>query len=264
MTKQDHSYLSEQHVLRQGELADWTQAVDLIAFVSTAIASGLLGNTAFALLTQKLDIFRQRKGERQTAEAAKNTYAALREKDPYAPEIVLKTQVVRIFSAAGVPIDLDDLPESPPKLPAPQLSRDQQQWDFFLAYPGIDRPTASRIHAALAERGYRAFLDHVNVTPGERWTEALPDALWRSSIIVILSSENTDSAWFLEDEVVRAVQRARYDGASIIPVYLDGLPSNDTRILYGLACIQALDLKSLGSEDNLVDALIRAYSAHTA
>ena len=97
-------------------------------------------------------------------------------KIPYAPEIVLKTQVVRIFSAAGVPIDLDDLPESPLKLPAPQLSRDQQQWDFFLAYPGIDRPTANRIHAALAERGYRAFLDHVDVTPGEGWTEALPEA----------------------------------------------------------------------------------------
>lgn len=77
--------------------------------------------------------------------------------------------------------------------------------------------------------------------PGAQWALWLKAAVERSRVIVVLCSERTDAAWYVQDEVARAVGGARAGRQVLLPVRLD-----DAALPYGLAGVQALDLRALG------------------
>lgn len=118
------------------------------------------------------------------------------------------------------------------------------KWDVFLAYAGADGARVDPIEGAL--RRYRVFRDRTGVEAGQRWPTELRQALSQSRVMVVILSEHASKAWYVEDEVVRAVAAVRAADTAwrrdlpgpwdIVPVRLDPVDPP-----YGLAALNRVD-----------------------
>jgi hypothetical protein len=134
-----------------------------------------------------------------------------------------------------------------------QISNEPLEWDFFLACASADRSRAESLYAALSTN-HRVFLDAHGVRPGDDWPLTISRALAATRLTIILISANSEKAHYLRDETSTAIQLARKDARRrVIPVFLDGFPSNVTAIPYGLGSIQGLDARKLGMEGIAVE-----------
>lgn len=107
-------------------------------------------------------------------------------------------------------------------------------WDFFIAYSTQDKTTASTLYRLLTKRRTRVFLDRRRLLPGAAFGPALKKALAGSRLTVVLISRHSDKAWYQQEEIAIAIQRAReaVTGHTIVPVLLSGARLSD--VPYGL------------------------------
>jgi hypothetical protein len=125
-------------------------------------------------------------------------------------------------------------------------------YDFFIAHAGEDVDNAKKLYDLLIE-DYNVFLDKNSLQAGDNWVVALPEALKKSKIIILLLSRNSKKAHYLQEEIARAIelQKNNKDLYKIIPIYMDGFPSDISEIPYGLYQIHSLDFIVEGSYENV-------------
>ena len=97
-------------------------------------------------------------------------------------------------------------------------------WDVFLAHAGPDLPAASDLGRALSAYSLRCFLDADQLRGGAGWPVLLKRALTSSKVVVVMVSEHSDAAYYLQEEVAIAVVlcRAGLDSIRIVPVLRRG------------------------------------------
>ncbi len=114
------------------------------------------------------------------------------------------------------------------------MSNEPLEWDFFLAHASADRNRAESLYEAL-RTDHRVFLDTHSVHPGDDWARTIQRALGSARFTIILISANSEKAHYLQDEIRTAIQLARQDAKRrrVIPVFLDGFPSDINAVPYG-------------------------------
>jgi hypothetical protein len=132
---------------------------------------------------------------------------------------------------------------------------------FFLAHAGADKDRALDLHRRL-HPGIPTFLDAVDLLPGDDWPRVLARAQQQARATIALVSDRSDAAYYLSEEIHAAIayQRADADRHRLIPVYLDGYPTDATRVQYGLRVKHHLDARTLGL-DGVVAELRRVAAA---
>jgi len=119
-------------------------------------------------------------------------------------------------------------------------------WDIFLAYAGPDRDLAIELYQALSARGVKTFMDRRGLRRGEGWSFDIRNAQAAARGTVVLVSPHFDDAWYLDEELQRAIALKRQWKRLLIPVYRDGQPSDLSAVPYGLYRLDALDLPGVG------------------
>lgn len=80
-----------------------------------------------------------------------------------------------------------------------------EEFDVFLSHHSRDKPWVIALKASLVERGVKVWLDQDEIRPGDRFVDALEQAVQVSrSVALILSHESLKSAW-VKDEYQRAL-----------------------------------------------------------
>jgi len=120
---------------------------------------------------------------------------------------------------------------------------------YFLAHAGREAERAMQLRDFL-HPAVPTFLDVCDLAPGQRWSVELLEHQRESRATVALVASNADDAYFLDDEIMGAIAAERDDPSThtLIPVYLDGMPSDPFDIPYGLRARHALDARKLGLE----------------
>ncbi|HEV7404229.1 MAG TPA: toll/interleukin-1 receptor domain-containing protein [Chthoniobacteraceae bacterium] len=95
-------------------------------------------------------------------------------------------------------------------------------YDAFIAYASNDEPKARQFRALLESLGYTAFLDADCIDPGEIWESAIEKALHSALVTFLLISRASGSAYYQNEERLRAVGQVRHSGHRLVPVYLMG------------------------------------------
>lgn len=149
----------------------------------------------------------------------------------------------RLFKELGLP----ERARAAPRTPEAIAGSEPAGWDIFIAHAGPDKAIAEQLCDRLEEGGHRVYLDARRLRPGDFWDVELPRALATSRVFTVLVSANYETAHYLQDEVVAAINRARRNGTPrVVPVYLDGLPPLGTDPPYGLGRIQSIDVRAVG------------------
>jgi formylglycine-generating enzyme required for sulfatase activity len=122
------------------------------------------------------------------------------------------------------------------------------RYTFFIAHAGADTDHARELHGLL-HPAVPCFLDVADLEPGEAWDAALREAQAASrATVVLISPPAARRPHYRDAEIADAIAFWRANEAThrVIPVYLDGRPSDPTQVPYGLTNIHDLDAKALG------------------
>jgi len=127
------------------------------------------------------------------------------------------------------------------------MAKSQADYVFFLAHAGPDLEAAKELRNLLVPK-VTVFLDHYDLLPGDRWNIELAKHQARSLATVVLLSRHTDPAYYLQEEIAKAIALERQNPGEhrLIPVYLDGAPTDSKAIPYGLQVRHSLDAAKLG------------------
>lgn len=132
-------------------------------------------------------------------------------------------------------------------------------YDLFLAHASPDKPWARRLRDALDP--LRCALDEATLTSGERWPAGLAAAQAASRATALLLSPRWVDAWYLCEEIQRAIDLHRREGHRLFVVHLEGLPRRSQDVPYGVYQLHGLDGRALGVSG--VANALRAELAHT-
>lgn len=121
---------------------------------------------------------------------------------------------------------------------------------IFICSLRPDQASAQRVHTALSNAGLRPWSDTIDLVPGDRWDEAIPDALWQSAVVLVLVTYNWPGrdqqsvGWYGPEAIALAIERAQQSDNSsvIVPVLLDGVPAD--RLPYGLSRLVRIEATS--------------------
>ncbi|XP_068342986.1 disease resistance protein RPV1-like [Pyrus communis] len=94
-------------------------------------------------------------------------------------------------------------------------------YDVFLSFSGVDTRNGftGHLHAALKERGYRAYIDEDDLQRGEEIKEQLFRAIEESWIcIIVFSKRYADSSWCL-NELVKIMECKSILGRHVLPIF---------------------------------------------
>jgi len=118
------------------------------------------------------------------------------------------------------------------------------EFSFFIAHAKDDADLARQLYHALQPDP--CALDQVTVGPGSEWQGTLADAQAASRVTVILLSRSVGSAYYLKEEIARAIDLMRREGHKVVPVFLDGFPKRSQDVPYGLYSLNGVDSRKLG------------------
>lgn len=139
----------------------------------------------------------------------------------------------------------------------PIIQGPEIEYDFFIAHSASDARSAMELRAAL-QREYRVFSTPSSLVAGVEWGGAIASALAASAVTVVLVSPGTTKAFYQQEEIARAISRARQDASShrVVPVLLGGA----TEWPYGLAHVQAILLGKRSRAKEAVPYLRRSIA----
>jgi hypothetical protein len=125
---------------------------------------------------------------------------------------------------------------------------------IFLSHAADDRSFVNAVAGALREQGLEAWLDDETAAPGQRFADAVQDALRSSSVVVAFLGEGSNSPW-MNFEIGAALGEAK----TVLPVFLSG-PARDTSPpqLRHLVGIDASDLKPDEVAEGITELLAAA------
>jgi len=98
-------------------------------------------------------------------------------------------------------------------------------YEVFIAHAGLDTDAAIALADELVKtHELHCFLDADKIREGDVWPTVLKKAMVAASVIVVLVSEHSDDAYYLQEEVAIAVSLHRADPEAyrVIPVLLAG------------------------------------------
>ena len=103
-----------------------------------------------------------------------------------------------------------------------QATATEPRFDVFLSHNSAEKPAVLEIARRLTAAGLRPYLDAWHLVPGQRWQEALEDALDSSAACAVFFGPAGLGTW--ENEEMRAAldRRADNDDFRVIPVLLPG------------------------------------------
>lgn len=127
----------------------------------------------------------------------------------------------------------------------------------FISYASEDEPQAKKLYDSLTAAGFEPWLDKEGLRGGDRWDDAIRDALDEVDYVVILQSAALAAKTFsyVNREIDMALQRqqfARRGISFVIPVTIDKSPPLDE-----LRHIQAIDLSDPNGFKDLESAILR-------
>ncbi len=125
---------------------------------------------------------------------------------------------------------------------------------IFLSHAVGDRSFVNAVAGALREQGFDAWVDDEMAGPGQRFTDAVQDALRSSSVVVAFLGESSNSPW-VNFEIGAAFGEAKI----VLPVFLSG-SARDTSPpqLRELVGIDASDLKPEEVAEGITERLAAA------
>ena len=89
---------------------------------------------------------------------------------------------------------------------------------IFISYSWLDKRFIRRLVARLEKEGYHTWLDEKELTPGDRLSSKLAEAIERSKIVIIVISENSIKSNWLKFEMELATRRMVEEHVRLIPV----------------------------------------------
>jgi formylglycine-generating enzyme required for sulfatase activity len=93
---------------------------------------------------------------------------------------------------------------------------------------GSDRQIADMICSALESENIRCWIDHRDIIPGEKWVNAMFNAVEQSKVMVLVFSENANRSQWVEDEITYALD----EKIRIIPFRVENVtPQGALRVL---------------------------------
>lgn len=100
----------------------------------------------------------------------------------------------------------------------------QLSYDMFISHAGPDKEAAESLCEELEKQGLRCWIAPRNVRPGFNYPEEIIEGVIRSKSLLLLLSEDTEFAGYVENEV----ERAKSYGRKIYTVRLDdvSIPKN--------------------------------------
>jgi len=125
---------------------------------------------------------------------------------------------------------------------------DTHHWDVFLSFAGPDQARAETLCDLLTEQGWEVFLAGRSIPPGAPWDDHIPAAIRASRVVAVLLSEHSGKAHYQRDEIHLAVELARKDALTLVPLYLDGVPADPPDWQFGLKRLHHLDMQQLGPD----------------
>lgn len=121
-------------------------------------------------------------------------------------------------------------------------------WDVFVSFAGRDEARAKTLVDLLDDQGLEVFCSNYSLEPGDRWPECIPQALEGSKVVAVLLSEYSGQARYQRAEIELAIGLEKDSRIIVVPVYLDGFPTQAATWEFGLRGYNHLDLHRDGPE----------------
>ncbi|KAL5552565.1 hypothetical protein UlMin_039966 [Ulmus minor] len=113
----------------------------------------------------------------------------------------------------------------------------QREYDVFISFRGEDtrHNFTSHLYSALHRNQIKAYIDEVSLDKGDDVSRALPKAIEKSAIsIIIFSTGSASSTWCL-DELVHILKCKKEKDQIVLPIFC-GVDPSDIRKQKGSYC----------------------------
>lgn len=127
------------------------------------------------------------------------------------------------------------------------------RYHFFLSYSNKDRIKADKFFNTL-DKYFHIFYAPYSIKLGEEWPKKIRLAQKDSLTTLILYSNNTENAYYQNEEIIRAIEGHRNGKQKIIPIALDSVKQTPL----GLKLIQGISLDQINDKNTL----IKIFSEH--
>ena len=106
----------------------------------------------------------------------------------------------------------------------------------YISYSSNDREVAVAICSAIEQAGIRCWIAPRDIAPGTEWGASILDAISRSSVLVVLLSNHSNTS----PQVKREVERAASADIAILPLRIEDVQPSPT-FEYFIAAFQWID-----------------------
>lgn len=114
------------------------------------------------------------------------------------------------------------------------------RYHCFIAHGNKDIRNAINLYNILTTQGLVVYLDVMSLKPGDLWDNELKKAQYESLVTLILISNETDSSFYLKEEIAYAIEMSIKLNRKLIPIYYNNSVNSQLKTPYGLKRIQSL------------------------
>ena len=125
--------------------------------------------------------------------------------------------------------------------------------DVFISYSSKDKKVADAVCAALESVKIRCWIAPRDVLAGEKWPEAIANAIEKSHIMVLIFSSNSNSSKDVSKELVLAMNV----GVAVIPLKIENVQPSGIMKYYlsDTHWIDSLNPPTKDQIDNIVETV---------
>ena len=116
------------------------------------------------------------------------------------------------------------------------------RYDAFIAYAGPDIEYAKKLDSLLSVIGYSVFMAPHKLSLGTRFPQELIRAQESSLLTLVLISSHSDASYFLQEEILRAIELAKKQRHRVLPIYLSGNQAQNSDVPLTLTQLQSIFL----------------------